>query len=127
MTRKETKQCVAVMQAYVDGKKIETFDESTDEWIDIEYPVWNWYNNVYRIKPESSYRPFRNAEECWQEMLKHQPFGIVSSKHDKAYMAFESLDDGICNFNGYREESFESAFDDIQFADGTPFGIKTEQ
>lgn len=127
MTRKETKQCVAVMQAYVDGKKIEIFDESTDEWIDIEYPVWNWYNNVYRIKPESSYRPFRNAEECWQEMLKHQPFGIVSSKHDKAYMAFESLDDGICNFNGYREESFESAFDDIQFADGTPFGIKTEQ
>ena len=59
-------------------------------------------------------------------MLKHQPFGIASSKHDKAYMAFESLDDGICNFNGYREESFESAFDDIQFADGTPFGIKED-
>lgn len=60
-------------------------------------------------------------------MLKHQSFGIVSSKHDKAYMAFESLDDGSCNFNGYREESFESAFDDIQFADGAPFGVKVKQ
>lgn len=50
-----------------------------------------------------------------------------SSKHDREYMAFECLDDGICNFNGYREESFESAFDDIQFADGAPFGVKVEQ
>lgn len=127
MTRKETKQRIAVMQAYVDDKKIEIFDESADEWIDIEYPVWNWYNNVYRIKPESSYRPFRNAEECWQEMLKHQPFGIMSSKNRKDYMSFRSLIDEGCDFCGYEGESFESAFDDIQFADGTPFGVKAEQ
>lgn len=39
MTKEETKELIAVMQAYVDGKKIEIFDESADEWIDIEYPV----------------------------------------------------------------------------------------
>lgn len=126
MTRKETKNLIVVMQAYVDGKQIQYTDAESEYWTDAKSPEWD-PNYDYRIKPEPKYRPFANADECWQEMLKHQPFGIVSSKHDKAYMAFESLDDGICNFNGYREESFESAFDDIQFADGAPFGIKTEQ
>lgn len=126
MTREETKQSIAIMQAYADGKHIEFFDKTNNEWVEIIHPLWNWHENDYRIKPEPKYRPFANADECWQEMLKHQQFGIVSSKHDKAYMAFESLDDGICNFNGYREESFESAFDDIQFADGIPFGIKED-
>lgn len=126
MTREQTAERIKVMQAYVDGKKIQWAYDSTDIWYDTGYPQWK-PDIDYRIKPGPKYRPFNNADECWQEMLKHQPFGIVSSKHDKAYMAFESLDDGICNFNGYRGESFESAFDDIQFADGTPFGIKTEQ
>lgn len=125
MTREETAERIKVMQAYVDGKKIQWAYNSTDIWHDADYPHWK-PNVNYRIKPEPKYRPFANTDECWQEMLKHQPFGIVSSKHDKAYMAFESLDDGICNFNGYREESFEYAFDDIQFADGTPFGIKKD-
>lgn len=31
----------------------------------------------YRIKPEPKYRPFKDAEECWQEMLKHEPFGYT--------------------------------------------------
>lgn len=135
MTKEQIKNALPLIQAFAEGKIIQYRDPSLGikEWSDLEYSVGVPVNNLleelnnYRVKPEPPYRPFRNAEECWQEMLKHQPFGIVSSKHDKAYMAFESLDDGICNFNGYREESFESAFDDIQFADGTPFGIKTEQ
>ena len=27
---------------------------------------------------EPKYRPFKNAEECWQEMQKHQPFGWIT-------------------------------------------------
>ena len=127
MTKEETAECIKVMQAYVEGKQIQYADAETEDWIDIESSEWDWDNYDYRIKPGPSYRPFANVEECWQEMLKHQPFGIMSSKNRKDYMSFMSLDDGICNFNGYREESFESAFDDIQFADGAPFGIKTEQ
>lgn len=73
MTREETKELIAVMQAYVDGKKIEIFDESADEWIDLEYPVWNWYNNVYRIKPESSYRPFRNVRNAGKKCKSTDP------------------------------------------------------
>lgn len=126
MTREETAERIKVMQAYVDGKKIQWAYNSTDIWHDADYPHWK-PNVNYRIKPESKYRPFRNAEECWQEMLKHAPFGIMSSKNGKDYMSFMSLNDEGCDFCGYEGESFESAFDDIQFADGTPFGIKTEQ
>lgn len=31
MTRKETKQCIAVMQAYADGKQLELFDKYKNE------------------------------------------------------------------------------------------------
>lgn len=129
MTREEAKTMLPIIQAFAEGKEIEFRSKGFDEeWKKVnEIPGLSYSSFDYRVKSEPKYRPFKDAEECWQEMLKHQPFGIVSSKHDKAYMAFESLDDGICNFNGYREESFESAFNDIQFADGAPFGIKTEQ
>lgn len=126
MTREETAERIKVMQAYVDGKKIQWAYNSTDIWHDADYPHWK-PNVNYRIKPEPKYRPFANADECWQEMLKHQPFGIMSSKNSKDYMSFMSLNDEGCDFCGYEGENFESAFDDIQFADGTPFGIKEEQ
>lgn len=126
MTREETKQSIAIMQAYADGKHIEFFDKTNNEWVEIIHPLWNWHENDYRIKPEPKYRPFANADECWQEMLKHRPFGIMSSKNRKDYMSFMSLNDEGCDFCGYEGESFESAFDDIQFADGAPFGIKEE-
>ncbi len=126
MTKEETKQRVAVMQAYVDGKQVQVYDITLSKWFDTDAPSWIT-SRQFRIKPEPSYRPFRNAEECWQEMLKHQPFGIMSSKNRKDYMSFMSLNDEGCDFCGYEGESFESAFDDIQFADGAPFGIKKEQ
>ena len=34
----------------------------------------------YRIKPETKYRPFKDAEECFEEMKKHQPFGWIKDK-----------------------------------------------
>lgn len=151
MTREETKELIAVMQAYVDGKKIEIFDESADEWIDLEYPVWNWYNNVYRIKPESSYRPFRNAEECWQEMLEHVPFGWITDNepqngapHDGGQaILIVCVHDVVVSVSPYFEEdengniqrntvtdghsTYEQALKNYWFMDGTPFGIKEEQ
>lgn len=123
MTKEETKQRIAVMQAYVDGKQIQVYDTSIGKWFDTDAPSWIT-SRLFRIKPVPSHRPFRNAEECWQEMLKHQPFGVVLYIRDNAYLAFECLEGDVCNFNGHREESFESSFYKIQFADGAPFGIK---
>lgn len=131
MTREQVKKALPLIQAFVEGKTIQTKNGS--KWIDIDSDKNQLildsvvtYQDCFRIKPRPSYRPFRNVEECWQEMLKHAPFGIMSSKNSKDYMSFMSLNDEGCDFCGYEGENFESAFDDIQFADGTPFGIKED-
>ena len=36
--------------------------------------------NYYGKPTEPTYRPFKSKEECWQEMIKHQPFGRVFFK-----------------------------------------------
>ena len=37
-------------------------------------------------KKEPTYLPFKNKEECWAEMQKHQPFGWVMEKKDKCIL-----------------------------------------
>lgn len=66
---------------------------------------------------EPTYRPFKNIEECWQEMQKHKPFGWVIHKEEKCYMVLASI---------YPDEEFKKMLSNCNFADGTPFGIKEE-
>lgn len=115
MTREETAECIKVMQAYLDGKQIE-FKDCMGRWCEVNNPLWNWDNERdYRIKPEPKYRPFANAEECWQEMQKHQPFGWV--KTDEGYEQIWHVNKG---------DDFNATLKTSTFADGTPFGIKEE-
>lgn len=84
----------------------------------------------YRIKPKPKYRPFANVEECWQEMLKHQPFGWIKDKYNETYVMITRANDdgetGGMSINGYPEWDFLGLIDNYTFADGTPFGIKEE-
>lgn len=137
MTIEETKERIAVMQAYVDGKQIQV-ESSDSKWADVPEPSWS-INGNYRIKPEPKYRPFKNAEECWQEMLKHQPFGWIKEKGDKP--SYELLacvsenDEAPISFASYGSAvgmgvtvrsncEFSKTFNGFTFADGTPFGVK---
>ncbi len=57
MTREETKKCIEVMQAYVDGKEIEANVSCGDAtWNVVDDILWNWWSNIYRIKEEP--KPF---------------------------------------------------------------------
>lgn len=131
MTREEAKEFYPILQAYAEGKVIEcrtkpSFIEGTDvpnEWTEMK-------DIEYRIKPEPTYHPFKDAEECWTEMLKHQPFGVVKDKYFANYQthrAFTCLITNGCDFRGYEDETFESCFKNLLFADGTPFGVKVEE
>ena len=124
MTREEAKELLPIIQAYAEGKAIE---HSLDgrRWFDTCYPSWS-QNLIYRIKPEQKYRPFKSQEECWNEMLKHQPFGWVRSKKCNALLwnvTSINKDDItiICDY--YK---FHRAFECFEFTDGTPFGIREE-
>ena len=47
-----------------------------------------------KIKPK--YRPFANKYECWQEMQKHQPFGLIKSNVDKNFYSILAITSHGC-------------------------------
>lgn len=124
MTIEETKERIAVMQAYVDGKQIQGMC-SDGKWVDVPEPSWS-INDNFRIKPKPKYRPFKDADECWQEMLTHQPFGWVKYQCD--FFQIIHVDDNSIGYGSacgtILHSKFEDIFKDSTFADGTPFGVK---
>ncbi|RAZ49965.1 hypothetical protein [Campylobacter hyointestinalis] len=50
MTTKEAKEMIAVLEAYINGEKIEFSYLNEDYWHCIECPSWNWEDYKYRIK-----------------------------------------------------------------------------
>lgn len=127
MTRKEAKILMPVIQAFADGKDVET--KTGSGWISIENMSFAGNPDSYRIKPEPKYRPFKDAEECWQEMLKHQPFGWVKFQGD--WFLVVHIDDKSIGYGSACGVIMHSKFDDIlksfTFANGTPFGILEEE
>lgn len=137
MDRNQAKEFYPFLQAFAKGEAIECRTKPSavkgtsvpNNWTEMtEIEFWN--NTEYRIKPEPKYRPFKDAEECWQEMLKHQPFGVVKDKYFANYQthrAFTCLVTNGCHFRGYEDETFESCFKNLLFADGLPFCVKVEE
>lgn len=127
MNRTEIKSFLPILQAFAEGKEIESREE--DKW----YRVLEICNEMnpqdYRIKPEPKYRPFKDAEECWQEMQKHQPFGWVKDKKDGHHALITAVDDDTCgmSLNGNAAWSLSGIMDLFTFADGVPFGMKEEE
>ena len=134
MTRDEAKEAAMVMLAYANGEQVQV-QLADGSWVDFPInPNFDWNHVNYRIKPQPKYRPFKSQEECWNEMLKHQPFGWVKSK-DKGYFHLiglvqwaSELEDVMITFATSERlaRSSRSLFEDYIFADGTPFGIKEE-
>lgn len=137
MTREEAKELLPIIQAFAEGKVIQ-YRNNSNEWLDIGKYASVGFTRLpldYRIKPEPKYRPFKSQEECWNEMLKHHPFGWVKSK-DKGYFHIiglvqwsSELEDVMITFATPEQlaRSSRSLFEDFTFADGTPFGVKEEE
>ena len=135
MTREEIKRRAELYSALAEGKTIQILNMEGN-WIDVEVKKLNYIPETlkFRIKPESQYRPFKTREECWIEMLKHQPFGWVKSKKSGHHFSIGSVlwdkefDDVFVTFacDGMLGRSSKSVFEDFTFDDGTPFGIKEE-
>lgn len=129
MDREKAKALLPIIQAFAEGKSIE-FKDSYGKWIKSELLAFDLPLKDYRIKTEPKYHPFKDAEECWQEMQKHQPFGWIKDKYNEIYLMITRVNDngktGSMSINGYPEWDFLGLIDNYTFADGTPFGIKEE-
>lgn len=127
MTREEAKRRAELYSALAEGKTIQAQNPIGGEWFDVKIEtlrsVCEEFN--YRIKTEPKYRPFKNQEECWQEMLNHQPFGWIKAPNGELFCIDKVFDEGVvykhssCRFEEYLEGNYT-------FADGIPFGIKED-
>ena len=132
MTREEAKVFLPIIQAFAEGKVIEcrtkpSLVEGTDvpnDWTEMkEIEFWN--NIEYRVKPKPKYRPFKDAEECWQEMKKHQPFGWVKSTLFKDLDLVKRVTTLYVEINRDIID-YKDALEKFTFADDTNFGVKVE-
>ena len=128
MNRNQAKELLPIIKAFSEGKVIESRCIKGDKslWYDDEDPSFD-DDFEYRIKPEPKYRPFKDAEECWAEMLKHHPFGWVKDKETPKFLVCKAL--GNLFFIGIEDKpyNYKEVLRDYTFADGTPFGIKEEE
>ena len=134
MTREEAKEFYPILQAYAEGKVIECRtqsstmkgDDNPNDWTEMK-EIEFWRNIEYRIKPESTYRPFENAQECLEEMRRYEPFGWVKDKPDfgDTCSAIKKVSNGYirCDEAWYGPKEM---FQYRTFLDGSPFGVKVE-
>lgn len=121
-----------IISAFAEGKVIQISNER-GEWVDMTerdgLPMGTLEEtpDIFRIKPEIKYRPFKDAEECWAEIQKHQPFGFTKLKDtESGYYMLTSIARGVGVGINDSLFSYDRVFDDYTFADGTPFGVKEE-
>lgn len=128
MNRSEAKELLPIIQAFAEGKTIqirkhgeESYYDSTNNKLNFDLGYYS-----YRVKPEPKYRPFKDADECWQEMLKHEPFGWLREKkrNVRTQIGFMHTE-GIQGTSG-GSSNYKAFFDCFSFADGAPFGVKEE-
>ena len=133
MNRNQAKEFYPILQAYAEGSVIEcrtkpSAVKGTDipnDWTEMkEIEFWN--NTEYRVKPEPAYRPFKNGEECWQEMQKHQPFGWVKSTLFKDFALVKRVTTLYVEINRDIID-YKDALEKFTFADDNNFGVKVEE
>ena len=133
MTKEDIKKFMPLMQAMLEGKTIQRHLDDMG-WVYTDKIFVGDGVSLYRIKPEPKYRPFKNADECWTEMQKHQPFGWLKSKENEFCINIgevswkEGYGDVVITF--YTSKPFplysNAAYREYTFADGAPFGVIEE-
>lgn len=125
MEKEKTENLIKIMQAFLEGETVEErvvfLNNRTAGWVKHTGNDWNTTKYEYRIKPKSQYRPFKDGNECWEEMLKHQPFGWV-----KIFNCYNHITE-VNNENLFINGSYfnlESVYKNIAFADSSVFGVK---
>ena len=124
MTREEARKKAEIMLAYANGKEIEFYNAEYKTWASINEPLFDDCVDYYRVKKESKYRPFKDGDECFEEMKKHEPFGYIVNFDAGYYSVVYISEEGISFCNGIFKNYEEALNEGYRFTDGAPFGIK---
>ena len=130
--KREIQRLFPILEAIKEGKTIQYKD--TGVWRDIDGDDEGFClgtlvkeTDSYRIKPK--YRPFKDAEDCWQEMQKHQPFGWIKCEEGCFNIVYVTdVYVGLADPDGSSISlASKNSYQDNTFADGVPFGVKVEK
>ena len=115
MTREEAKRFIPILQAFAEGKIIETRRKPTADNNGVTKDGWFEFNDWTEMK----------ELEYW---VKHQPVGFMKFKDtESGYYMLTGIARGLGVGINDSLFSYDRVFDDYTFADGTPFGVKVEE
>ena len=83
----------------------------------------------YLIDLGTKYRPFKNSEECFEEMKKHQPFGWIKNKQHEYFNMISICINAATTFQYDEVEYYDyrKLINEYIFADGSTFGIVEDE
>lgn len=125
---------IEVIQAYERSEQIETRTVTpAGIWTDVSNPSWDWYNFEYRVKPQPTYRSYKNVEEFLQAQKEHGMW-LTTKLAISYFMPVKILSKTvtICAINTKgifvpKEISFdELLLDNFIWQDETSCGVKEE-
>lgn len=129
-----TEEKIKIMQAYTEGKAIQSKAVIGDQWCDDTKPTWDWNHFEYRIKSEPTYRPYKNLEEfkkdivrkyggsSFENILETRNIWLKSKCKEFIGQIVKLTTDNV--FVDGSDKSWICVFNYYSYLDGTPFGIK---
>lgn len=122
------------MIAFANGSDVQFYNGVTKQWEDIRPECVLFESTAeYRVKPGLKYRPFKTQEECWNEMLKHQPFGYLRYMESNKIVQITGMNTASngelqidLSINRHMYYTTIGLFEVYTFTDGAPFGVKEE-
>ena len=129
-----TKEKIEVMQAYLDGKKIQRKSITSQNWLDWvsnEEPGWDWIDVDYRIKPEPTYRPYKDTDEMIADFKKRFNVEVPSYSMPEIWVKNKGtkVRGFVFEFGFQRVRisggllDMEHLFNTFVYLDGSPCGI----
>ena len=132
-----TQEKIEVMKAYAEGKEIQTRCKTDMEWADWVVrgePKWNWEELDYRIKPESTYRPYKDTEEMIEDFKKRFNVEVPPHAMPMIWVEYKTLKERKL-ITGFKDKvvviiasvwGMDDLFEDYTYLDGSPCGMKEE-
>lgn len=118
-----TKEKIAVMQAYDDGKTVLYRDKKEYDWYETHDPLWDWDTFDYRVKPDPKLRPYKDAQELLQAQREHGMYIEIDKGH---YVLPNNILGNEIEVNYSKQLWRFSELVDKKWADGTPVGVMEE-
>ena len=119
-------EIIDVVTAHKNGEEIQFYNG--DVWQDAVYPKWNFADCVYRVKPNSPYRPYTRKELI--EATKEHSCFICSNEGgyiDGYTGRIKLMTEDNCTTT-FGVKSFSNLLETCVWADDdSPCGVKEEQ